>query len=112
MVIPYKYYFNDHSIQGNPTTLLYAGYEGYFPGVSIAGVGAAGLGSAPSSQSTPTGTTSGSTNLTYSVALGFIATLGGSIKAGVVFGRDYQSNAAAFKYENKTWVALSVGTSF
>jgi hypothetical protein len=122
MIIPYKYYFTDHSIKGNPSTVAYAGYEGWFPGVSLAAVGAAGLGVAPSSSNSSVSTTAGgtppssssdsSTSATYTVALGLIATFGGSIKAGVVVGRDYQSNAAGFKYENKTWLALSVGASF
>jgi hypothetical protein len=121
MIIPYKYYFTDHSIQGNPSTVAYVGYEGWFPGVSLAAVGAAGLGVAPTGSNgstSATGSTSSSsstntsTSATYTVALGLIATFGSSIKAGVVVGRDYQSNAANFKYENKTWLALSVGTSF
>ncbi len=121
MIIPYKYYFTDHSIQGNPSTVAYVGYEGWFPGVSLAAVGAAGLGLSPGSSNaasasgaTPNNATtaSASTAATYTVALGVIATFGASIKAGVLLGRDYQSNAAAFKYQNKTWVALSVGASF
>jgi hypothetical protein len=121
MVIPYKYYFTDHSIKGNPSTVAYAGYEGWFPGVSLALVGAAGLGVAPSSSNSPSTTVGGgagsssdssSTSATYTVAFGLIATFGKSIKAGVVAGRDYQSNAAGFKYENKTWLALSVGAGF
>jgi hypothetical protein len=118
LVIPYKFYFTDKSIQGNPSTVAFAGYEGWFPGVSLALVGSAGLGvSTGSSNSTTTSTTNGTTGTgssaaIYTVAAGFIATFGGSIKAGVMFGRDYESNAAGFKYENKTWMALSVGTSF
>jgi hypothetical protein len=124
LVIPYKYYFTDKSIKGNPSTVAYAGYEGWFPGVSLAFVGSAGLGVAPASSNTSNSsgsiTTSGSsttssstvTAATYTLAIGFIATFGGSIKGGLMFGRDYQGDASDFKYENKTWMALSVGTSF
>lgn len=122
MIIPYKYYFTDHSIQGSPSTVAYVGYQGWFPGISLAAVGAAGLGVAQTSSS---GTNSGSaqtpatsssnstsTSATYTWAVGLVATFGKSIKAGVMTGRDYQTSASGFKYENKQWIALSVGTSF
>jgi hypothetical protein len=127
LVIPYKYYFTDKSFKGNPSTVAFAGYEGWFPGVSLALVGSAGIGVAPSSSSptsssgagaspsggsTPTSSNDSSTSATYTVALGAIATFGGSMKAGLMCGRDYQSNASGFKYNNKTWLALSIGTSF
>jgi hypothetical protein len=133
LVIPYKYYFTDKSIKGNPSTVAYAGYEGWFPGVSLAVVGSAGIGVASNSSSSPTSTvstagpsktsstgtpstatssTSNSTAATYTMAIGFIATFGGSMKGGLMFGRDYQGNGSGFKYDNKTWMALSIGTSF
>jgi len=120
MIIPYKYYFTDHAIKGNPSTVLYVGYEGWFPGVSLAAVAAAGLGigqttsnASDGSNGSPPTPPDTNTSATYTVAVGLIATFGGgAIKAGVLTGRDYQSNAAQFKYENKQWIALSVGTSF
>jgi hypothetical protein len=123
MVIPYKFYFTDKSFKGNPSTVAFAGYEGYFPGVSLAGVLALGPGVASTSQSStqPT-TTSGSTPpsstntssnaVTYTAAAGFIVTFGGSFKGGILFGRDWQGKGAGFKYENKTWMALSIGAGF
>jgi hypothetical protein len=124
LVVPYKFYLSDKSIKGNPSTLLYAGYEGWAPGVSLAFVGSAGLGvSTGSSNATTTnGSTTSSTSSTssnstastalYTLATGFIATFGGAMKAGVLFGWDYQASGTGFKYEGKTWAALSVGTSF
>jgi len=122
MVIPYKFYFSDKSFKSNPSTVAFAGYEGYFPGVSIAGVAAVGPGLTSVPQSSSSGsssTTSGSNSttntisaVTYTAAAGFIVTFGGSIKGGVLFGRDWQGSGSGFKYENKTWMALSIGTSF
>jgi hypothetical protein len=130
LVVPYKFYLSDKSIKGNPSTLLYAGYEGWFPGVSLALVGSAGLGVATAasnstgSSSSAQGTTtapnstpsasnsSSSTSALYTLATGFIVTFGGSMKAGVMFGWDYQASGVGFKYEGKTWTAISVGTSF
>jgi hypothetical protein len=58
-------------------------------------------------------TTNTTTLVTYTAAVGFIAAFGdGTVKAGLMFGRDYQGNAAAFPYENKTWMALSIGAGF
>jgi hypothetical protein len=123
MVIPYKFYFTDKSFRPNPSTVAFAGYEGYFPGVSLAGVLALGPGVASTSQTssqpttTPSKTAPASTNtsgnaVTYTAAVGFIATFAGSIKGGILFGRDWQGSGSGFKYENKTWMALSIGTSF
>ncbi|HTY48743.1 MAG TPA: hypothetical protein VMB48_03515 [Steroidobacteraceae bacterium] len=128
LIIPYKFYFSDHSLKANSSTVMYVGYEGWFPGVSVALVGAAGLGisqDSSSSSSSTGGTTTGGTegtttttpassvtNATGTLAVGVISSFGGgAIKAGLLFGRDYQSNATTFKYENKTWMAISVGTS-
>lgn len=124
MVIPYKYYFTDHSIQGTPSTVAYVGYEGWFPGVSLAGVVSAGLGvaqTASNASNSPSGSNSGTTssssnstsaNAIYTWGVGFVATFGKSIQAGVMTGRDYQATGSGFKYQNKQWIALSVGTSF
>ena len=126
MVIPYKFYFTDKSFKSNPSTVAFVGYEGYAPGVSLAGVLALGPGLTSNSQSTNTssGTTGGNgtsnstqtttsgNSVTYTAATGFIVTFGGSIKAGILFGRDWEGSGSGFKYENKTWMALSVGTSF
>jgi hypothetical protein len=120
LVVPFKFYFKDKSIKSNSSVVGFVGYEGWFSGVSIASVAAVGLGLAPGSSTSTTSTTtttsttsaSTSTAATYTAAVGFIATFGGVVKAGVMFGRDYQGNAAAFPYENKTWMALSIGAGF
>jgi hypothetical protein len=121
MIIPYKFYFSDKSFKSNPSTVAFAGYEGYLPGVSIAGVAALGPGltsvstsSGASGSTTPASNTNTSTisAVTYTAAAGFIVTFGGSIKGGVLFGRDWQGSGSGFKYENKTWMAVSIGTSF
>ena len=126
MVIPYKFYFTDKSFKSNPSTVAFVGYEGYAPGVSLAGVLALGPGLTSNSQSsnassgtaggsgtsTSSQTTTSGNSVTYTAATGFIVTFGGSIKAGLLFGRDWEGSGSGFKYENKTWMALSVGTSF
>jgi hypothetical protein len=128
LVIPYKFYFKDRSIKSNTSVVGFAGWEGWFPGLSVSTVIAAGGGTAPgsttSSSSTPatggattsttTAATSSTTLVTYTAAVGFIVAFGdsGTVKAGLMFGRDYQGNAAAFPYENKTWMALSIGAGF
>jgi hypothetical protein len=127
LVIPYKLYLSDRSFKANPSTLLYAGYEGWFPGVSLAFVGSAGLGVTTSSSGSTTSSGSTSSNTTgstssassssgssalYTIATGFVATFGGAMKAGVLFGWDYQASGVGFKEEGKTWTAISVGTSF
>jgi hypothetical protein len=106
LVIPYKFYFTDKSIKTNSSVVGFAGYEGWFPGVSLSTVIAAGGGAASSTSST--------TVATYTVAVGFIMAFGQSntLKAGLMFGRDYQGNASTFAYENKTWMALSIGAGF
>jgi hypothetical protein len=125
LVIPYKFYFKDKSIKSNSSIVGFAGYEGWIPGASLSLVLAAGAGTTPST-TTPagtvagTGTTPGSTTststtvVTYTVATGLILAFGDSktVKAGLMFGRDYQGNASAFAYENKTWMALSIGAGF
>lgn len=127
LVVPYKFYLSDKSIKGNPSTLLYAGYEGWGPGVSLAFVGSAGLGvstssssnsttanasTTSSSPSTSTASNSTASTALYTIATGFIATFGGAMKAGVLFGWDYQASGTGFKYQGKTWAAFSIGTSF
>ncbi len=112
MVIPYKFYFTDKSFKSNASTVAFAGYEGYFPGISLAGVVALGPGLNSSSQNsssqsgsntggasgTPTPTTQSSgTFVTYTAAVGFIVTLGGSFKAGLLVGRDWQGSGSGFK---------------
>jgi len=123
LVIPYKFYFKDKSIKSNSSVVGFAGYEGWFPGVSLSTIVALGGGTAPTPASSSSSTTSKSstssmttnttTLVTYTAAVGFIAAFGdGTVKAGLMFGRDYQGNAAAFPYENKTWMALSIGAGF
>lgn len=123
LVIPYKFYFKDKSIKSNSSIVGFAGYEGWFPGVSLSAVLAAGAGTAPSNStstnstgSTTSTTTNSSTEtlVTYTVATGLIMAFGDSktVKAGLMFGRDYQGNASAFAYENKWWMALSIGAGF
>jgi hypothetical protein len=121
LVIPYKFETSDHSFQAVPTTAAYVGYEGWWPGVSVAHVIAAGLGASGSAQQTsssgnlssPTSSTSsGGTHASYTLAVGEMATLGGAFKAGVLVGWDWQGSNSGFKYEGKTWVAISVGAGF
>jgi hypothetical protein len=121
MVIPFKYYFSDKSIKTNSSVVGFAGWEGWFPGVSLATVAALGGGAAsttsPGSSSTNgsapnTTTTSPVTAVTYTMAVGVVATFGGKVKAGLMVGRDYQGNASQFQYENKTWLAASIGAGF
>lgn len=122
LVIPYKFYLTDRSIKSNTSTVAYAGYEGWLPGLSLSTVLAIGPGLTTSSTTTPntpaTGnttpsgtTTKSSTFVTYTVAIGFIAAFGDSknFKVGFMFGRDYQGKDSGFQYENKNWLALSVG---
>lgn len=119
LVIPYKYYFKDHSIKSNSSVVAFLGYEGWFPGMSLAGVVALGPGTAPTtSNASPAGggssASSSITAVTYTVALGLIASFGDSqtFKAGLMFGKDYQGNPSTFPYENKLWMALSIGAGF
>ncbi len=122
LVIPYKFYFTDKSIKSNSSTVAFAGYEGWFPGISLSAVLALGPGMTTTTTTTPatTGTsptpatTSSSTTVTYTAAVGFIAAFGDSktVKAGLLFGRDYQGHGSGFQYENKTWMALSIGAGF
>jgi hypothetical protein len=118
LVVPFKYYFKDKSIKTNSSVVGFAGYEGWFPGVSLASVVAAGVGASSQPTTTTSGanpsssTSSTTTVATYTFGLGVIATFGGTVKAGLMFGRDYQGNPATFPYENKTWMALSIGAGF
>ena len=128
LLIPYKFYFSDKSFKSNPSTVGFVGYEGYIPGLSLAGVIALGPGLATTNTNTNSNSGNNSssssgnqtnqsngasgTYVTYTAALGGIVTFGGSVKAGLLFGRDWQGSGSGFKYENKTWMALSIGTSF
>lgn len=120
LVVPYKFYFKDRSIKSNSSIVGFAGWEGWFPGLSVSTIVALGGGTAPSApaaaQSTgsSSNTSTSSTLVTYTAAAGFILAFGDSknVKAGLIFGRDYQGNAATFAYENKTWMALSIGAGF
>ena len=92
LVIPYKFYFTDKSIKSNSSTVAFAGYEGWFPGISLSAVLALGPGMTTTTTTTPatTGTsptpatTASSTTVTYTAAVGFIAAFGDSktVKAG------------------------------
>jgi hypothetical protein len=119
MLIPYKFYVKDRTFKGNPSTVAFVGYEGWVSGLSLAGVVALGPGIAQnataSSPATTTPTTKSpttSTAITYTAATGFVVTFGGSIKAGLLVGWDWQGSGNNFQYEGKTWMALSIGTSF
>jgi len=117
MVIPYKFYFKDKTFKGNPSTVAFVGYEGWFPAMTLAGVVALGPGIAQTSSSasttSTTKTTSTSSAVTYTAATGFVATFGGgAIKAGLLVGWDWQGSGSNFQYEGKTWLAISIGTSF
>lgn len=115
LLVPYKFYFTDRSFQSNTSAVGFVGYEGYFPGVNLAGIVALGPGttSTTTASGTPAApTTKSTTSVTYTGAAGVIATFGGVMKFGVVVGRDYQGRSAGFKYENKTWLALSIGAGF
>jgi hypothetical protein len=120
LVIPYKFYFTDRSIKSNSSTVAFVGYEGWFPGLSLSAVTALGPGLASTSSSAASSTppapaaNKSSTLVTYTGAIGFIAAFGDSktVKAGLLFGRDYQGKGSGFQYENKTWMALSIGAGF
>ena len=125
LVIPYKFYFTDHSFKSNASVVAFAGYEGWFPGLSLSAVMALGPGISSSSSnpaaasSTPPAATTpapagSATFATYTVAVGLIAAFGDSktVKAGLLLGRDYQGKGSGFQYENKTWLALSIGAGF
>ena len=120
LVIPYKFETRDHSFQASPSAAGYVGYEGWWPGVSVAHVLALGGGAYSSSNTTTTpatgGTTTSSTTsqtrATYTAAIGEIATLGGSFKAGILVGKDWQGRDAGFKYEGGTWIAVTLGVGF
>jgi hypothetical protein len=119
LVVPYKFYVADRSFQSNSSALGYVGYEGYFPGVSLAGIVATGPGTTPTTQTTaasPTSSTAATskttTAVTYTAATGVVATFGGALKFGLVVGWDWQGHGQNFKYEGKTWLALSIGAGF
>lgn len=120
LVVPYKFYFTDHTIKSNSSALAFIGYEGWIPGVSLSTIIGVGFGTTPStSNSSTTGTaatssssTSTSTVVTFSAGAGWVATFGGTFKAGLMFGRDYQGKSGNFPYENKWWMGLSLGAGF
>jgi len=121
LVVPYKFYLNDHSFHSNTAALGYVGYEGYFPGVSLAGVLALGPGAGNTatttgtSSSTGTQTTTGAkstTVLTYSAATGVVASFGGAMKLGALIGWDWQGRGSGFAYEGKPWISVSIGAGF
>ena len=119
LVVPYKFYVADRSFQSNSSALGYVGYEGYFPGVSLAGIVATGPGTTSTTQTTaasPASSTAATskttTAVTYTAATGVVATFGGALKFGLVVGWDWQGRGQNFKYEGKTWLALSIGAGF
>jgi hypothetical protein len=118
LVIPFKFYTKSHSVKSNASVVGFAGYEGWFPGVSLSAVAALGLGTAQSSTTSSGGNTgsggSTSTLATYTAAVGVILAFGdgGTTKLGLMTGRDYQGNPATFAYENKQWISLSIGAGF
>ncbi|MGH8258788.1 MAG: hypothetical protein ACREUG_03760, partial [Steroidobacteraceae bacterium] len=125
LVVPYKYYLSARSFKSNASAVAFLGYEGWFPGVSLSAVVALGPGIAPSTSSSPASSGSGpsssastspgsTTVVTYTVATGLIGSFGDArnFKVGLLFGRDYEGKDAQFPYENKTWMALSIGAGF
>jgi hypothetical protein len=125
LTIPYKYELSDHSFQAKPSIAPYAGYETWGPGFNFAGVIAIGIGG--SSQSAQTSGSSSTTNGTgnsnstnsgggtqalYTAGAGFIFTLGGSFKGGILVGKDWAGSSTGFKYEGKTWLAITFGKGF
>jgi len=118
LVVPYKFYLSDHSFHSNSSAVGYVGYEGYFPGVNLAGIVALGPGTTSATQTTPAAspntqpTTKTTTAVTYTAATGVVATFGGALKFGLVVGWDWQGRGTGFAYEGKTCVALSIGAGF
>jgi len=118
LVVPYKFYLNDHSFHSNASAVGYVGYEGYFPGVNLAGIVALGPGTTSTTQTTPAAnqntqsTTKTTTAVTYTAATGIVATFGGALKFGLLVGWDWQGKGTGFAYEGKTWLALSIGAGF
>jgi hypothetical protein len=123
LAIPYKYEFHDHSFQAKPSLAAYVGYESWLAGSSVAGVWAVGAGgSSQSAQSTTTTTGAGSSTTTstngggtqalYTMGFGVLFTLGGSFKGGVLFGKDWAGSGSGFKYDGRTWMALTLGAGF
>jgi hypothetical protein len=118
LTIPYKFELKDHSFQATPSVASYAGYESWLAGVSYAIVGALGLGGSSqanqSTATTPTTTSpnSGGTKALYTAGVGFVFTLGATFKGGILTGKDWAGSGAGYKYEGRTWLALTLGAGF
>ncbi len=123
LTIPYKYEFTDHSFQAKPTVAAYAGFETWVAGADSASVVAIGIGGASATtqttttsitSKTSTSTSGGGTLALYTLAIGQLFSLGssGSFKGGVLVGKDWAGASAGYKYEGRTWLAVTFGTGF
>jgi hypothetical protein len=141
LAIPYKYELSDHSFQARPSAATYVGYETWGPGFNVASILAIGIGASSQSSngssangnaatnssvtsgvnraSSTGGTTSGTTSTNsggsqalYTAGVGFIFTLGGSFKGGLLVGKDWAGHSTGFGYEGRTWLAITLGAGF
>jgi hypothetical protein len=124
LAVPYKFHVNDHASTVGTTIGGYVGYSfaqfGRFSVTPVLGGGVA-LISTQAAQATSSGTTpastssstSSQTNAGFSLAGGFIGTIGSSnTQIGIVFGSDWLGHKANYPYEGKGWLAFEVGYNF
>jgi hypothetical protein len=116
LVVPFKVQLSDHSINSSATIAPYVGYKFSYLSSSIASVVAAGM-STVSVATEQNGAASTESRSAFSAAAGFVGTStknNGNFQFGFLFGRDWVGSDAQtlYKYDGKTWVAVSIGVTF
>jgi hypothetical protein len=111
LTIPYKFHPSDGTLSAAPTVAPFAGWYVGSPGIQLAAILTAGLGSVPVSVTTNGGTSS-VLKTCASVGGGFVVTLSKAsrFQIGLLAGSDWAgSTTPAYKYNGKIWLALSFG---
>ncbi len=114
LVVPFKFYFSDKSIEASTTVAPYVGMRlpYHFYGATLTPVASAGLGLVPIADAA--GSTSTKPSLSVAVGLVIRSTKNQSFNAGLLIGRDYLSKADRLLDPKKDdiWLSLYLGTAF
>jgi hypothetical protein len=111
LLVPYKFHLSDRSFSTGATIGGFYHFAFTTPGISWGPVASAGLGVVPVSSIDAAGKATTDNKAALSAATGFLVTFSkaGRFQIGLLAGWDWAGDEAHYKYEGKTWVALSFG---
>lgn len=116
LVVPFKFFSDDHSLESESTIGYYVGRSWSSWGMNATAVISAGLGSISVATTNDDGEATTTERPAFSVAAGLLFRVldGSNFEFGVFLGRDYVKTDDEFAYEHdgETWLSLSFGYDF